>query len=715
MAELALRQNLVAPWGPDNVIYVAPGAPDSLWLVRGGEWGKAEPIALETDEWRRDSVVEVSVSPEGHFLMLRTIETCWIAELPLTASEVPGNRLKCGILYDQLLHVTATHWHPQCDDLLYCLVDNSDLAIYSCTSMQLNAVLPLAVSSSSSPSVMAFSPVYHSFGQSSFYIFTGTSAGLIELLMPVVAPGSVIPSSCVTAITDTDLAAEVHDQIPEFEAMLEAELPEHVSTQPPELIDGGCISASRRVTVDVLENEMVVGLRAQEVEAPGGGSSATVLVVATDKRVLVYHMPTGFGLPRPSPQPPGAPDADSPPDEERVVPSAAHSFPPRPAGSGFDAVIDACRVFTAESASGPEEAGGQPTAVQAVDLLVAGASGVVRVDVRYDSVDVTEVEAWAAPKVYRAASRANEICAGLAFFRDEHPELQAVTLTVGDTPSAAPSLHLRALSPGVGGAETGPAAGGQKTRRHVKLASPAQASAARVAAVVKLRKLEEWAAGGPRSVLNPSEKAGMVSAVKRVLGADGVGGGEAPFSTKPTRVVLEDYFAEHLAPALAARAEAAAALAAVAGVLQQRLRGRAEEVARLRAELEQLHEAARRAAAERQARCAAAVGRVRGSLGDTDGFAAPFRLAKAVQRVNSSFSAHLPRLKVEPNRGALRARMAAAGAPLTAAHQQACGAEAFSLAVRPDGSGLVKVLLMDGSSASFPATCLQQISTSQME
>ena len=148
---LALRENLVANWR-GCILYCSPGSNDgtgareSLWAAFRGDF--STPLQITTDEggWLDDDLVELSVSPSGLHLVLRGIETCYVAALPATGPETLrlAPHLATKHLYNDL-GVLEVHWHPSCDALLLALNDACTISLYDCEAGELLCTSPVAL------------------------------------------------------------------------------------------------------------------------------------------------------------------------------------------------------------------------------------------------------------------------------------------------------------------------------------------------------------------------------------------------------------------------------------------------------------------------------------------------------------------------------------------------------------------------------------------
>eukprot|EP01064_Diplonema_japonicum_P008984 TRINITY_DN16462_c0_g1_i1.p1 TRINITY_DN16462_c0_g1~~TRINITY_DN16462_c0_g1_i1.p1 ORF type:complete len:688 (+),score=72.87 TRINITY_DN16462_c0_g1_i1:67-2064(+) len=232
MSGVILRQNLLTNWG-DSVIYCSPGVHrgDALWVVSDGQWDTPTEILLGDGSWAEDEIVELSVSCNGYYLMVRGIRSCTIAELPDGKYDF-ADPLPASLLYEDI-GVSETQWHPTVDEYLYALFDNQLISVYNTMPGHLYGVVTLPMNSPT----LSFTTIHGGKNLGAFCLVTGTVDGRLDIHLPVVPPGACIPSDSLDfSKLDVKVANEIRNKIKNDDSIPGSEM--LLTIDPTELEEG---------------------------------------------------------------------------------------------------------------------------------------------------------------------------------------------------------------------------------------------------------------------------------------------------------------------------------------------------------------------------------------------------------------------------------------------------------------------------------------------
>eukprot|EP01060_Flectonema_neradi_P026840 TRINITY_DN3626_c3_g1_i1.p1 TRINITY_DN3626_c3_g1~~TRINITY_DN3626_c3_g1_i1.p1 ORF type:complete len:637 (+),score=107.38 TRINITY_DN3626_c3_g1_i1:68-1912(+) len=273
----SLRQNLCAALDDKTIIYLnVSDDQQTLWTVSHGDFSNQTKQSFSSCDWEEDVITSISVSSKGNYLFIRGMQTGYVSTIKKGTHP--------SISEPQQLYQTGgiieSHWHPTCENILYCLSDYRRVAVFNVTDGQLHGLINLGTEDAES--IVAATVVANSRKRlSSLAICSANTAGLLTVDFPIVPPNSAIDAEILTGLDPamSDIIMCALDTEDTSAGLL--------NTNP---IDPSCnsIIAAPCTSVIAVVEDTVLGLSAQHIPAFNDGFT---IIVVTMSEVLHYLVP----------------------------------------------------------------------------------------------------------------------------------------------------------------------------------------------------------------------------------------------------------------------------------------------------------------------------------------------------------------------------------------------------------------------------------------
>ena len=193
------RQNICAAIDANTIIYCnVSEEQQGLWMVRDGDFQNQTKVN-HTEMWGDDIITSLSVSCGGKWLLITGMSAAYVSEITKGS---PPTITKSHRLYN-IGGISETHWHPSCEEIIYCLADYRRIAIYNVTDLQLHGIIPLVNEEDDAITTTTLvSGSCHKL--SSLSLCSANGAGLITIDYPIVPPSTAIPTNIINTL-DSDM------------------------------------------------------------------------------------------------------------------------------------------------------------------------------------------------------------------------------------------------------------------------------------------------------------------------------------------------------------------------------------------------------------------------------------------------------------------------------------------------------------------------------